>query len=144
MEPVQKKPKKKKDKKPLYILTGFLVFFGVFIYLITRPSNQSKAIKEIETCFNNNNGGGGSANSLSTESSTVAAGLHLYNSQDNTADVCTNATVPSSSTSRPNLRVSYSNVTPTIISWTPTTDLYSNAGATTAYTNENINTVFYS
>lgn len=52
MEPVQKKPKKKKDKKPLYILTGFLVFFGVFIYLITRPSNQSKAIKEIETCFN--------------------------------------------------------------------------------------------
>ena len=77
----------------------------------------------IETCFNNNNGGGVSANSLSTESSTVAAGLNLYNSQDNTADVCTNATVPSSSTSRPNLRVSYLNVTPTIISWTPTTDL---------------------
>ena len=52
MEPVQRKQKKKKDKKPLYILAGFLVFFGVFIYLITRPSNQSKAIKEIETCFN--------------------------------------------------------------------------------------------
>ena len=52
MEPVQKRPKKKKDKKPLYILAGFLVFFGVFIFLITRPSKQSKAIKEIEICFN--------------------------------------------------------------------------------------------
>src|SRR6218665_1910194 len=52
MEPVQKKTKKKKDKKPLYILLGFLVFFGVFIYLITRPSTQSKAIKELEASFN--------------------------------------------------------------------------------------------
>ena len=52
MESVQKKSKKIKDKKPLYILAVFFVFFGVFIYLITRPSNQSKAIKELETSFN--------------------------------------------------------------------------------------------
>ncbi|RZK68244.1 MAG: hypothetical protein EOO95_00340, partial [Pedobacter sp.] len=50
MEQVQKK--KKKDKKPLYILFGFLVFFGLFIYLITRPSSQSEAIKELKTSFN--------------------------------------------------------------------------------------------
>lgn len=52
MESIQKKQKKKKNKKPLYILAGFLVFFGLFIYLITRPSNQSMAIKELETSFN--------------------------------------------------------------------------------------------
>ena len=52
MESVQKKSKKIKDKKPLYILAVFFVFFGVFIYLITIPSNQSKAIKELETSFN--------------------------------------------------------------------------------------------
>lgn len=52
MEQFQKKTKKRKDKKPLYILLGFLVFFGVFTYLITRPSVQSKAIKELEVSFN--------------------------------------------------------------------------------------------
>jgi hypothetical protein len=52
MEQVQRRQKKKKDKKPIYILLGFLVFFGVFIFLITRPSTQSKAIKELETSFN--------------------------------------------------------------------------------------------
>lgn len=44
--------KKKKDKKPLYVLGIFVIFFGIFIYLITRPSNQSKAIKELDTSFN--------------------------------------------------------------------------------------------
>jgi hypothetical protein len=52
MEQVQRRKTKKKDKKPLYILAGFLLFFGGFIYLITRPSSQSKAIKELETSFN--------------------------------------------------------------------------------------------
>lgn len=52
METIHNRKKKKKDKKPLYILLGFLIFFGVFIFLITRPSNQSKAIKEIETSYN--------------------------------------------------------------------------------------------
>ena len=52
MDQLNVKKKKTKDKKPLYILLGFLVFFGVFIYLITRPSTQSKAIKELTTSFN--------------------------------------------------------------------------------------------
>jgi hypothetical protein len=52
MELNQKRPKKKKDKKPLYILAGFLIFFGIFIYLITRPSAQSKAIEQIQICNN--------------------------------------------------------------------------------------------
>jgi hypothetical protein len=52
MELNQKRPQKKKDKKPLYILAGFLLFFGVFIYLITRPSTQSKAIDQIQICSN--------------------------------------------------------------------------------------------
>lgn len=43
---------KKKDKKPIYILLGFLVFFCVFIYLITRPSIQTIALKELDTSFN--------------------------------------------------------------------------------------------
>ncbi len=52
MEPQQKRAKKKKDKKPIYILIGFLIFFCFFVFLITRPSAQSKAIRELETCFN--------------------------------------------------------------------------------------------
>ena len=44
--------RKKKDKKPLYILIFFLVFFGGFIYAITRPSTQAKAIKELEVSYN--------------------------------------------------------------------------------------------
>lgn len=47
-----KKPKKKKDKKPFYILAGVLLSFTFFIYLLTRPSLQNKAIKELETSFN--------------------------------------------------------------------------------------------
>jgi len=47
-----KRPKKKKDKKPLYILAGVLLFFVFFIYLLTRPSLQNNAIKELDTSFN--------------------------------------------------------------------------------------------
>lgn len=52
MDQLNVKKKKTKDEKPLYILFGFLVFFGVFIFLITRPSTQSKAIKELAISFN--------------------------------------------------------------------------------------------
>ena len=54
MEQTQRKKHKKKDKKPIYILLGFLIFFGVFIYFITRPSLQSKAIDQIQVCSNAN------------------------------------------------------------------------------------------
>jgi len=54
MEQTQRKKHKKKDKKPIYLLLGFLIFFGVFIYFITRPSLQSKAIDQIQVCSNVN------------------------------------------------------------------------------------------
>ncbi|OCB74505.1 hypothetical protein [Flavobacterium crassostreae] len=52
MTELQKRKKKTKEKKPIYILLGFIIFFGLFIYGITRPSEQSKAIKELTTSFN--------------------------------------------------------------------------------------------
>ncbi len=54
MEQSKQRLKKKKDKKPLYILLGFLLFFIIFIFLITRPSTQSKAIDQIQVCSNTN------------------------------------------------------------------------------------------
>jgi hypothetical protein len=51
MEQFQSKPKKK-NRKPLYLLLAFLAVFIVFIYFITRPSLQSVAIRELQTCFN--------------------------------------------------------------------------------------------
>jgi hypothetical protein len=52
MEDTQYKKHKKKDKKPLYLLLGFLLFFGIFIYAVTRPSLQNKAIEQIQVCNN--------------------------------------------------------------------------------------------
>lgn len=52
MDTKPKRPPRKKDKKPVYILLGFLLFFCFFIFILTRPSAQSKAIKELDTCFN--------------------------------------------------------------------------------------------
>lgn len=54
MEDTQRKKHKKKDKKPLYLLLGFLLFFVIFIYALTRPSLQSKAIEQIQICSNVN------------------------------------------------------------------------------------------
>ena len=46
--------KRKKDKKPIYILLGFLGFFAIFIYFIARPSLESKAIEQVQLCSNAN------------------------------------------------------------------------------------------
>lgn len=85
----------------------------------------------IETCFNNNNGGGASANSISVESTVVAAGLNIYLSQDNNATVCTNVDVPSTTTTRPNLRIS--TLETANITWSPVTNLFTDAAATIPY-----------
>jgi hypothetical protein len=85
----------------------------------------------IETCFNNNDGGTASTNSLDVQSSTVASGLNLYLSIDNNATVCTSTTAPSSTTTRPNLRLSF---TTPAMTWTPFTGLFTDRTATTAYT----------
>lgn len=49
MEPNNKK--KKKNKKPLYILGAVLLFFCLFIFVITRPSTQSEALNELKNKF---------------------------------------------------------------------------------------------
>lgn len=55
MENIQaNKLNKKKDKKPIYILLGFISFFILFIFFLTRPSLQSKAIDQINICTNVN------------------------------------------------------------------------------------------
>ena len=43
---------KKKSKKPIIVLFGFILFFAIFIYLITRPSLQNEVIDKIELCSN--------------------------------------------------------------------------------------------
>jgi hypothetical protein len=52
MAELQKKKKKSKDKKPLYILIGFLMFFGLFIYFLTIDTKITKAREELKTSFN--------------------------------------------------------------------------------------------
>ena len=95
----------------------------------------------VETCFNNNNGGGGSTNSLSVESTIVASDLNIYRSQDSTIDVCSNTTLPSSYTRRANLRIFVQGQVAT--TWSPTTNLYSDAAGTIAYTGGNASTVYF-
>ncbi|WP_291115802.1 T9SS type A sorting domain-containing protein [Flavobacterium sp. UBA6135] len=95
----------------------------------------------IETCFNNNNGGGISANSISVESTTVAAGLITFLSQDNNATVCTNNT-PGASTLRPNLLISTLEEYDFV--WSPATNLFTDAPATIAYiAGSNASTVYF-
>ncbi|MFC6096817.1 T9SS type A sorting domain-containing protein [Flavobacterium qiangtangense] len=96
----------------------------------------------VETCFNNGTSGNGAASSLSVQSSTVASGLNLHRSQDNTVDVCSNATVPTGVTNRPNLRIS--TLENANLTWSPITNLYSDATATTAYVaGTNASTVYF-
>ncbi|MFW2477097.1 MAG: hypothetical protein ACN4EP_09280 [Sediminibacterium sp.] len=54
MEQLQQIKRKKKDRKPIYILLAFLLLFIVFIYFITKPSLQSKVINQIQACSNVN------------------------------------------------------------------------------------------
>lgn len=95
----------------------------------------------VETCFNNNNGGGSALNSISLESSTVAAGLNSYLSQDSNATVCSNTVATSSSTIRPNIRIS--TLEASAMSWSPITNLYTDAAATSLYSGENTATVYF-
>jgi hypothetical protein len=46
------KNRKPKDNTPLKLLAGALLFFGLFVFLITRPSKQSEAMKELDLCYN--------------------------------------------------------------------------------------------
>jgi hypothetical protein len=54
MEQVQRKVRKKKNKKPIYLLLGCIAFFGIFIYAVTRPSLQNEVIGQFQVCSNVN------------------------------------------------------------------------------------------
>lgn len=54
MEQIQQFKRKKKDQKPIFLLLGFLLFFLVFIYFITKPSLQSIVIDQVQACSNIN------------------------------------------------------------------------------------------
>lgn len=92
----------------------------------------------IETCFNNNDYGSGL--STSVESSIVASGLNIYFSDDAQSDICSNPGFPSATTTRPNLRISAS--LNSAISWSPISNLYSDAAATIPYAGGNSTMVY--
>lgn len=48
---MENRRKKKKNKKPLFILLGFFVVFILFVYLISRPSTEEDAKKELTTAY---------------------------------------------------------------------------------------------
>ena len=96
----------------------------------------------VETCFNNNDGGGSSSNSISVQSSTVASGLNIYLSLDNTSAACSSTGTPSSTTTRPNLRIS--TVESATFAWTPITNLFGDAAATVPYVEgTSVTTVYF-
>jgi hypothetical protein len=52
METINRKAQRKKSKKPIFILVSVFVLFGGFVYLLMRPSIQSKALAELEIAVN--------------------------------------------------------------------------------------------
>lgn len=44
--------KRKQNRKPLYILLVFIGVFSLFIYMLVKPSLESTAINELNTCLN--------------------------------------------------------------------------------------------
>ncbi len=94
----------------------------------------------IETCFVNADGGGASANSANVVSSTTATNMSRYYSNDTETTVCSAPGTASTSTTRPNITFTYSS--PTTMTWSPTTGLYTDAGALTSYGGGNATTLW--
>jgi hypothetical protein len=86
----------------------------------------------IEVCFVNADGGGASANSASVVSTTTATNLARYYSNDTETTVCSVPGAGTASTTRPNIKFDFG--TPTSVTWSPFTYLYTNEEATTEYT----------
>ena len=47
---METKNKKKKDRKPLYILAGVVTLFILFVYFLSGSTTENKAIEEIQLC----------------------------------------------------------------------------------------------
>ena len=122
-----------------YVLSGTAPF-NVSHILNTPFTWDGTSNLIVEYCFNNNNGGGVSGNSASVNSHTAAGNYTSYYSADNTADVCSNPLTATTSTTRPNITLSYTNTVSKV--WSPATGLYTDAGATIAYLGENLNNVY--
>jgi hypothetical protein len=67
--------------------------------------------------------------------------VYAYDSS-NVSTFYTSVPTATTSTSRPNVVLGYSSTTPTTITWSPTTDLYTTVGATTAYAGGNASVVY--
>ena len=117
---------------------------GLVSFTLTTPyvwDGSSNLV--IETVHNAGNGGNGSG--TRTRVSTTTNNSVYYGAKDNVAggitgfDALTSYSSSGASTSRPNMTFVFTNIAPT---WSPTTDLYTNAGATTAYTGSSLGVVY--
>ncbi len=120
-----------------YVLTGAAPFTAT-LPLDTNFTWDGTSNLVVQFCFNNVNSGGSSTNSADVKSTTTAATLTTYYTADNTATVCSTAS-GTTSTTRPNMRFGVISGT---LTWSPTTELYTNAAATTAYTGGMATTVY--
>ncbi|WP_300663959.1 T9SS type A sorting domain-containing protein, partial [Fluviicola sp.] len=109
---------------------------GIVTFTLTTPftwNGTSNIV--VETVHNAGNGGNGSG--TRTNTTTTAANTVFYGATDNVAggiagyDALTAWGTSGASTLRPNTRFAFTNIVPT---WSPAGSLYTNAGATTAYT----------
>ncbi|MBP8040816.1 MAG: hypothetical protein KAZ36_02775, partial [Bacteroidales bacterium] len=93
----------------------------------------------VETCFCNHDGGGASANSANVVSTSMT-NMARYYSNDTETTVCSAPGISSTSSSRPNITLSYGITTE--MTWSPLNDLYTDALATVPYTGTPATTVY--
>lgn len=79
-------------------------------------------------------------NAVVNNSNTSFVSQSAYYADGLSCDISTAATASATVSVRPNMRFSYLN--PTTITWSPVTELFTNAGATTAYTGGNATSVY--
>jgi hypothetical protein len=119
---------------------------GPITFTLNTPfvwSGNSLVVEVVHNAGNTGNGSGTVTNNTTTAYNSV-----FYGAKDSVAggiagyDALSSWTSTGSSANRPNMTFGYSSFVPTVFSWSPTTDLYSNAGATAGYTNENQSVVY--
>ncbi|MEO7172251.1 GEVED domain-containing protein [Flavobacterium sp.] len=97
----------------------------------------------VETSYSNANSGTSTDYVLMTSTDPGFVSTNWYRADSASASSILSATTPTGSSSlRPNMTLAWSTLVTGTLLWTPTTDLYTNAGATTPYTNQNLTTVY--
>jgi Ig-like domain CHU_C associated/PKD domain/Secretion system C-terminal sorting domain/Fibronectin type III domain len=116
-----------------YVLTGTAPFASNHTFATPFVWDGTSNLL-VETCFNNNNGGGLITNSADVVSTSTGTNVYAaYYSSDNNATVCSSPATATTTTVRPNLTFTFTKA-PIAYTWTPLTNLYTDAAATTAYT----------